>query len=274
MTAIALSVAGSDPSGGAGIQADLKAFSANGVYGAAVLTALTAQNTRGVSGVLGVPPEFVRQQLDSVLDDLDVDVVKTGMLGSAEIVAVVADAVRDHRVRTLVVDPVLVATSGDSLAAEGTVDAVRDILLPLATVVTPNFPEAAQLLHIDRVDETDAEEAARAIVGLGAKAALVKGGHGTGEQSVDVLVDGRDVMHFATDRVPTTNTHGTGCTLASAIAAHLARGRQLRDAVVEAKWYLTDSLRHADELTVGSGHGPVHHFSTWWDAPTGARTPR
>jgi len=274
VTPIALTIAGSDPSGGAGIQADLKAFSANGAYGAAVLTALTVQNTCGVSGIFGVPAEFVRQQIDSVLEDLDVDVVKTGMLGSPEVVAAVAAAVRDHNVRMLVVDPVMVATSGDALAAAGTVEAVRELLLPLATLVTPNLPEAAQLLGCASLQEAEVEAAASALRGLGAQAALVKGGHGTGPTSTDVLADDRGVERWAAERVPTQNTHGTGCTLASAIAAHLARRMDLRAAVGEAKEYLTDSLRHADELDVGHGHGPVHHFSAYWDARTGARTPR
>ena len=264
--AVVLSVAGSDPSGGAGIQADLKTFSALGTYGGAVITALTAQNTRGVSGILPVSAEFVTQQLDSVLEDLDVRVVKTGMLGSPEVVEAVASAVERHRVRGLVVDPVMVATSGDRLVSVETVDAIRTRLLPLATLLTPNLPEAATLLGWEAVGEAQMMDAARGLRELGCAAALVKGGHLDGVMSTDVLADDEGIQVFGAPRVRTSNTHGTGCTLASAVAAHLALGLPLREAVMRSKAYLTRALKGADELAVGSGHGPVHHFADWWDA--------
>jgi hydroxymethylpyrimidine/phosphomethylpyrimidine kinase len=263
LTPTVITVAGSDPSGGAGIQADLKTFSALGAYGGAVLTALTAQNTRGVTGVLPIPAAFVAEQLDALFADLDVRAVKTGMLGSPDVVEAVADAARRHGVRHLVVDPVMVATSGDRLVDDATVEAIRDRLLPLAAVVTPNLPETAALLGVASVS---AGEAAAAAVELHAKgpAALVKGGHAAGPDAVDVLADDDGVLELRVPRVPTANTHGTGCTLSSAIAVGLGHGRPLRDAVRDAKTYLTDALLAADQLHVGAGHGPVHHFHAWW----------
>ncbi|RKS71272.1 hydroxymethylpyrimidine/phosphomethylpyrimidine kinase [Motilibacter peucedani] len=267
---VVLTVAGSDPSGGAGIQADLKTFSALGTYGAAVLTALTAQNTRGVTGVHEVPADFVTAQLDAVLGDLDVRCVKTGMLGTPEVVEAVAAAVARHRVPQLVVDPVLVATSGDALGAAGTAEAVRERLLPLATLVTPNLPEAAALLGHPVPDRAAMAQAAQELRALGAGAALVKGGHLDGSTSDDVLADADGLLELSAPRVPTRNTHGTGCTLASAVAAHLARGLPLRESVRLGKDYLTRALLHADELEVGSGSGPVHHFADWWRPEQGA----
>ncbi len=266
MTPIALSVAGSDPSGGAGIQADLKTFSALGVYGGAVLTALTAQNTRGVRGVQGVPAGFVADQLEAVLDDLDVRAVKTGMLWSADVVAAVVDVLGRHQVPNLVVDPVMVATSGDRLVDEGTVEAIRDLLLPIATVVTPNLPEAAALAGgPPPTDEDSMAAAGAALRATGAQAVLVKGGHLDGPKSVDVLVDKDGVLRLPAPRIRTANTHGTGCTLSSAIAARLTLGDEVRPAVVAAKGYLTGALRAAGELEIGSGAGPVHHFHELWD---------
>jgi hydroxymethylpyrimidine/phosphomethylpyrimidine kinase len=263
-TPTALSVAGSDPSGGAGIQADLKTFSAIGAYGAAVLTALTAQNTLGVTGVHPVPADFVAAQLDAVLSDLDVRAVKTGMLWSADVVAVVVDAIRRYDVPAVVVDPVMVATSGDRLVDQGTVDAIRDALLPVATIVTPNLPEAAALIDGPVPnDEESMIEVGEAVRKLGAGAALVKGGHLGGDQATDILVDERGVLRLPSPRVPTNNTHGTGCTLSSAIAARLVLGDDLRSAVTEAKAYLAGAIAAADELEVGAGHGPVHHFFRW-----------
>jgi hydroxymethylpyrimidine/phosphomethylpyrimidine kinase len=263
-TPTALSVAGSDPSGGAGIQADLKTFSALGVYGAAALTALTAQNTLGVTGVHPVPADFVAAQLDAVLSDLDVRALKTGMLWSADVVGAVVAAVRRYAVPAVIVDPVMVATSGDRLVDQGTVDAIRDQLLPVATVVTPNLPEAAALVEgpVPK-DEASMVDAGVAIRELGAGAALVKGGHLGGGDATDVLVDAHGVLRLPSRRIPTENTHGTGCTLASAIAARIAQGDDLRSAVATAKSYLTGALQAADELEVGAGHGPVHHFYRW-----------
>ncbi|NHC44682.1 bifunctional hydroxymethylpyrimidine kinase/phosphomethylpyrimidine kinase [Motilibacter aurantiacus] len=264
--AIVLSVAGSDPSGGAGIQADLKAFSAMGAYGGAVLTALTAQSTRGVTGVLPVPAEFVTAQLDAVLDDLDVRAVKVGMLGGADVVAAVAEAFVRHEVPQVVVDPVMVATSGDRLVDEATVDAIRELLVPLATVLTPNLPEAATLLRRPSIEEDEMQDAGNALRQMGSSAVLVKGGHLAGPSSTDVLVDADGVLELTAARVDTRNTHGTGCTLSSAIAAGLALGMPMREAVQRSKDYLTDALRAADGLGVGSGSGPVHHFVGWWAA--------
>ncbi len=267
MTPTVLSVAGSDPSGGAGIQADLKTFSALGVYGAAVLTALTAQNTRGVTGVHGVPAAFVADQLDAVLDDLDVRAVKTGMLWSADVVTAVVDVLGRHQVPELVVDPVMVATSGDRLVDEGTVEAIRDLLVPMATVVTPNLPEAAALAGAPvPAGEEEMAAVGAALRGTGARAVLVKGGHLSGAEAVDVLVDKDGVLRLAAPRVRTNNTHGTGCTLSSAIAARLTLGDALRPAVTAAKDYLTGALRASTELQVGAGAGPVHHFYDLWPA--------
>ncbi|NEE00774.1 bifunctional hydroxymethylpyrimidine kinase/phosphomethylpyrimidine kinase [Phytoactinopolyspora halotolerans] len=259
-----LSVAGSDPSGGAGIQADLKTFSALGAYGAAALTALTAQNTRGVTGVMPVSGEFVAQQLSALFEDLDVRAVKTGMLGDPDVVDAVAAAVRKYSVRNLVVDPVMVATSGDRLVSDETVVAIRDRLLPLATVLTPNLPETATLLGWPEVGADRMAEAGAELRDRGASAVVVKGGHGGGAEAIDVLVDADGVHELRAPRVATKNTHGTGCTFSSAIAVGLAHGKPLRDAVEEAKRYLTDALRAADTLSVGGGYGPVHHFHAMW----------
>lgn len=252
-----LAIAGSDPSGGAGVQADLKTYAALGVYGMAAITALTAQNTVGVAGVHAVPPEFIALQIDAVVSDIPPDAVKTGMLASADIVRVVADKAREHNFRNLVVDPVMVAKSGDSLLAEDAVRAVRDELLPLATVVTPNLPEAAALLGRP-VDSLEAmREAARAIHSLGAANVVVKGGHLEGETLIDILFDGERLHEFSGPQVQTRNTHGTGCTFSSAIAAYLALGETVPEAVRKAKDYLTGALQHAYDT--GKGHGSVNH---------------
>lgn len=258
---VMLTIAGSDPSGGAGIQADLKTATALGVYGASVLTALTAQNTTGVSGIHAVPADFVTAQLDAVMSDLDVRAVKIGMLGTPEIVRAVAAGLRRYEVEHVVLDPVMVATSGDRLVSDATVAAIRDELLALSTVVTPNLPEAGALLDLQAPDnvETMATYAER-LRGLGALAALVKGGHLTDVQSIDVLVDADGPTEFASARIATTNTHGTGCTLSSAIASLLLRPMPLRDAVREAKAYLTGALVSGAEMRFGAGNGPVDHL--------------
>lgn len=264
-----LSIAGSDPSGGAGIQADLKTFGALGCYGMAVLTALTAQNTRGVTGVHIPPAEFVGQQIEAVFADVQVHAVKIGMLASPDIIAVVADRLAHHRAPNIVLDPVLVATSGDSLGGPGVVEAMVRHLFPLATIITPNGPEAAAFLHgAEPRSVGDLEKAARDLQSFGARSVLVKGGHVQGTDAVDALYDGRDLRLFTAPRIKTQNTHGTGCTLSSAIAAYLSKGLPVGEAVATAKTYLTQSLHHADELRVGSGHGPVNHF---WNQPDGAR---
>ena len=259
-----LSIAGSDPSGGAGIQADLKTFAALGGYGMAVLTALTAQNTRGVTGVHVPPVEFLAAQIDAIYADVRVDAVKIGMLATGAIVKAVAERLGAQQQARMVVDPVLVATSGDSLGSPDVVDAMREHLLPHATLVTPNLPEAARLA--DRPlpeDESGMRDLAERIHRLGAAAVLVKGGHLGGQASVDILFDGEEHRVFTAERVQTRNTHGTGCTLSSAIAAGLGRGAALADAVASAKAYLTEALRQSGHLQVGSGHGPVHHMHGW-----------
>jgi hydroxymethylpyrimidine/phosphomethylpyrimidine kinase len=212
MTAIAVTIAGSDSSGGAGLQADLKTFSARGVYGATVITALTAQNTRGVQGIHTVPADFVSAQIDSVFDDLSVDAVKIGMLSEAPVIAAVAEGLKRHRARNIVLDPVMVATSGDVLLNPSAIDALRRLLLPLADIITPNMPEAAQILGASMADDEMTMIAqAHRILALGPKAVLVKGGHGAGEDSVDILVTQHGTARFAAPRIATRNTHGTGC---------------------------------------------------------------
>ena len=260
-TRIALTIAGSDSSGGAGIQADLKTFSAFGVYGASVITALTAQNTRGVQGVEVVSPSFVEAQLHSVLSDLEVDAIKTGMLATADVVTTVARVLRATGPRPLVVDPVMVATSGDVLLAQDAVDAVRTSLLPLATLATPNIPEAAVLLGTDQArTEDEMVSQAKALQAAGCPAVLIKGGHGTSDGAVDVLVSDSGVDRFVRPRVPTKHSHGTGCTLSAAIAALLAQGAPLKEAVDRAKAFVWEGLRHGRTLGVGHGAGPVDHL--------------
>ncbi len=266
MTPTVLSVAGSDPSGGAGIQADLKTFSALGAYGAAAITALTAQNTRGVTGVFPVPGDFVTDQLEALFTDLDVRAMKTGMLGGPDVVEAVAASVAKHGITNLVVDPVMVAASGDRLVSDDTVAAIRDRLLPAATLVTPNLPEAATLLGWDAVTPETMAKAADGIRALGADAVLVKAGHADGPEAVDVLVDADGTRDYRAPRVDTRNTHGTGCTLSAAIAARLAQGAPLREAVDVGKRYVTVALQTADTLRIGHGAGPVHHFHSWWEA--------
>jgi hydroxymethylpyrimidine/phosphomethylpyrimidine kinase len=265
VTAIALTVAGSDSGGGAGIQADLKTFSALGVYGASVLAALTAQNTRGVQAIHAVPADFVAAQLASVFADLAVGAVKIGMLAEPAVIAAVADAL-DGRGLPVVLDPVMIATSGDRLLRPDAVASLRERLLPLALVVTPNLPEAAALLD-EAVAQDEAAMLAQGerLLALGPRSVLMKGGHGAGPESVDLLVEaGGRVTRLAAARIETPNTHGTGCTLSAAIAAGLARGMPLGAAARAAKDYLTAAIAAGRDLGVGSGHGPVHHFHAWW----------
>lgn len=261
-----LSIAGSDPSGGAGVQADLKTFSALGAYGMCAITALTAQNTTGVRGVSGVDPAFLGDQLEAVFDDVRVDAVKVGMVGGAASVAVVADCIARHRPPVVVVDPVMVAKSGDRLVGDEAVAMLRERLLPLASLITPNLPEAAVLLEAAREpgDRGSMEAAGRRLLELGVPAALVKGGHLAGEDVSDVLCEASGVTRFEARRVATANTHGTGCTLSSAIAALVPRADSLAAAVGGARWYLSRALEAADELAIGAGHGPVHHFADAW----------
>jgi hydroxymethylpyrimidine/phosphomethylpyrimidine kinase len=265
MTAIAITIAGSDSGGGAGIQADLKTFSALGVYGASVITALTAQNTRGVTGIHDVPPAFIAAQIDAVFSDLAVDAVKIGMLSQVSTIEAVAAGLDRHRAPNVVLDPVMVATSGDRLLNPAAVDALRMLLIPRAAVITPNLPEAAALLDTGiAADEAAMRAQAERLLALGARSVLIKGGHGGGAESVDLLIDARSVMRLAAPRIETQNTHGTGCTLSSAIAAGLAKGLPLIEAAREAKDYVTGAIAASGRLKIGSGHGPVHHFHRWW----------
>jgi hydroxymethylpyrimidine/phosphomethylpyrimidine kinase len=259
---VALTIAGSDSSGGAGIQADLKTFTALGVYGASVLTALTAQNTQGVFAVLPVPGDFIDKQIDAVAADLRIGAVKTGMLGDRETVETVAAAIRRHALAPLVVDPVMVATSGAVLLAPDAVDAVRRELIPLATLITPNLPEAARLLDTSIADsEDDMIVQARALRELGCQAVLLKGGHAAGAKTAtDILFDGAEVIRLSKPRIVTENTHGTGCTLSAAIAAFLVGGRSLEESVRRAKEFVWSALRAASEASIGHGSGPVDHL--------------
>lgn len=267
MTPIAVTIAGSDSSGGAGIQADLKTFAALKVYGASVITALTAQNTLGVQAIHDVPADFVTAQIDSIFSDLKVSAVKIGMLSQVATIAAVAAGLCRHAAGIpVVLDPVMVATSGDRLISDAAVEALRTHLLPLADLVTPNLPEAATLIGAaDAVSENEAVAQGRALVALGARAVLIKGGHAAGDESVDHLIcaDGT-LRRFAARRVATRNSHGTGCTLSSAVAAGLAHGLPLVEAVAQAKRYVTDAIAAADTVPIGSGHGPVHHFHALW----------
>ncbi|HJX67812.1 MAG TPA: bifunctional hydroxymethylpyrimidine kinase/phosphomethylpyrimidine kinase [Candidatus Limnocylindrales bacterium] len=254
----ALTIAGSDSGGGAGIQADLKTFAAFGVYGASAITAITAQNTIGVRAIHDVPASVVAAQIDAVLDDIGADAAKTGMLSSPEIIEAVADRLRAHAVAALVVDPVMVAKSGDRLLREDAVVALRDLLLPLAAVVTPNAPEATVLSGIDVVDATSARDAARRIHDLGPAMVVVKGGHLGGDTSDDLVFDGRTFEVLSGRRIATRHTHGTGCTFSAAICACLARGLAPLEAVREARTYVQGAIEHAEPL--GGGHGPVNHL--------------
>src|SRR5690606_30944177 len=266
MNAIALTIAGSDSGGGAGIQADLKTFSALGVFGTSVITAITAQNTLGVRAVEDISPEMVGHQIDAIFDDIAVGATKIGMVSRVPTIEVIAQRLNLRGVRP-VLDPVMVATSGDRLLAADAVGALRDQLLPLAALVTPNLPEAALLADTGVAEsEQDMIAQAETILKSGAGAVLVKGGHGNGAQSVDILVTARGTPRYAAPRVKTRNTHGTGCTLSAAIAAGLASDLKLEDAVEQAKAYLQKALQESDRLRVGRGHGPVHHFHHWWEA--------
>ena len=265
MTPIAVTIAGSDSGGGAGIQADLKTFSALGVYGASVVVALTAQNTVGVQGIHDVPPDFVARQIDSVFSDLAVTAVKIGMVSNAASIAAIADGLEKFNQNAIVLDPVMIATSGDRLLAPAAMDALRSKLIPGALVITPNLHEAAALLDQPMAHSVDAMiQQGRALLALGAPYVLVKGGHGESADSVDVLVSAHEVQHFAAPRIRTRNTHGTGCTLSSAIAAGLAKGLALDEAVRAAKAFVSEAIGASERLHIGRGHGPVHHFHRWW----------
>ena len=266
MTPIALTIAGSDSSGGAGIQADLKTFSALQVYGASAITALTAQNTQGVADVLVVPPDFVLAQMRAIAEDLKLGAIKIGMLGEAPVIEAVVEGLRLFPGVPVVLDPVMVAASGDQLLDPDAVETLRSRLMPLATLTTPNLAEAAVLLDGQQA-RSEYEMAAQALKlrEAGAQAVLIKGGHGEGEFAVDLLFDGEEPVSFEAPRAKTQNTHGTGCTLSAAIAAELAKGAALAEAVEAAKEYVTAAIFAADRLQIGAGRGPVHHFHDWWD---------
>lgn len=266
MTAIALTIAGSDSGGGAGIQADLKTFSALGVYGASVITAITAQNTKGVTAVEDVSAGVIAAQMDAVFSDLDIKAIKIGMVSRIDTIGTIAERLRQQSL-PVVLDPVMVATSGDRLLREEAIETLRADLLPLATLATPNLPEAALLSgSAIATDRAAVVGQAERILSLGVRAVLIKGGHGSGPDSVDLLLDGESMQEFSMPRIETKNTHGTGCTLAAAITAHLALGLPLEDAIGLAKEYLQGALVAGRELHVGQGHGPVHHFYRWWNA--------
>jgi hydroxymethylpyrimidine/phosphomethylpyrimidine kinase len=258
-----MTIAGSDSSGGAGIQADLKTFAALGVHGTCAITAVTAQNSTGVQAIHEVPPELVAAQIDAVVGDVGVDAVKTGMLASAGIVRVVAERVRQHGLPNLVVDPVLAAKSGDRLLREDALSVLRTELLPLCSVVTPNIPEAEALVGRRLETDEDLQRAAQEIGALGARNVVITGGHASGPEAVDVLYDGRGFWHFSEPRLATRHGRGVGCTFASAIAAWLALGADVEEAVGQAKEYVTAALEHA--FALGKGPGPVHHFYHWWE---------
>ena len=258
-----LSIAGSDPSGGAGIQADIKSISANGGYAMAAITALTAQNTRGVQAAQLMDTDIITDQIAAIREDIRIDAVKIGMLGNAAIIGAVADALAGLDA-PIVLDPVMVAKGGDRLLASDAVDALHRLLLPVATLITPNLPEAADLLGCAEARDVDEMiEQADLLLGLGAQAVLLKGGHLGGDASPDLLIwqDGREWLHGA--RIDTLRTHGTGCTLSSAIAVHLGAGLPLLNAVQRGKEYITGAIAAAHLLDVGRGHGPTHHFYRW-----------
>jgi hydroxymethylpyrimidine/phosphomethylpyrimidine kinase len=253
-----LTIAGSDSGGGAGIQADIKAMSANGVFAMSVITAVTAQNTEEVTDVFELPTSIIAAQIDAVFDDFDVAAVKTGMLSSAAIVEVVAKLLKPQKVTNLVVDPVMISKTGHALLKPEAIDAIKTQLFPLALLVTPNIHEAQQLSGIEIKTLADARRAAKVIHRFGCKHVLIKGGHFPAERATDLLYDGNFFNVFKGEFIETPHTHGTGCTFASAIAAHLARGKSVNDAIQTAKTYLTEALRHS--LAIGHGTGPTNHF--------------
>jgi hydroxymethylpyrimidine/phosphomethylpyrimidine kinase len=265
----ALSIAGSDSGGGAGIQADLKTFSALGCYGMTVITALTAQNTVGVTGIQPVPPEFIVLQMDAVMTDIGADAVKVGMLHSPEVIMAVARCLQQYDGPAIVLDPVMVTRNGDKLLQDDAVQALKDYLFPLAAVITPNLAEASLLLGREVTERSQMADACRSLADLGCNRVFLKGGALTaGPTSVDLLYDrvNGELLKFESPRVDTLNSHGTGCTISSAIAACLAKGMKLPAAVREAKAYIDGALQGGAEVKIGAGHGPVHHFYNWWNA--------
>ncbi len=265
ITPIALTIAGSDSGGGAGIQADLKTFAALGVYGCSAIASLTAQNTLGVQGVLPIPSEFVRAQIQSVLSDIHVGAIKTGMLATADIIDAVANLLNDYPEIPLVLDPVMVATSGDRLLAQDAIAVMIKNLMPRAIIITPNLLEAAALLNVPVAQtQMEIQRQAEQLLALGAQAVLMKGGHALGAEANDFLLTHNEHFIFSAPRIATKNTHGTGCTLAAAIAAGLAKKLSLHDAIAHAKNYLHHALLASQQLHIGRGSGPVHHFHQFY----------
>jgi hydroxymethylpyrimidine/phosphomethylpyrimidine kinase len=261
-----LTIAGSDSGGGAGIQADLKTFSAIGCYGMSVITALTAQNTQGVKAIHAVPPAFAVEQIDAVLSDIGADAIKIGMLYSPELIEAVAQELKKYGARKIVLDPVMVAQSGDKLLQDDAIEAIKTHLMPLADVVTPNIPEASVLCGMQLTQWGDIESAAETLAKYGSRSILIKGGHGDERKSNDLLFlssEGRFVS-LAADRIKTNNNHGTGCTLSSAIASYMAKGKDIEEAVQEAKTFMNQAIAAGAHYKIGHGHGPVHHFFQWW----------
>ncbi|MCP4623407.1 MAG: bifunctional hydroxymethylpyrimidine kinase/phosphomethylpyrimidine kinase [bacterium] len=261
-----LTIAGSDSGGGAGIQADLKTLSAIGCYGMSAITALTAQNTRGVTGIHPVPPSFAADQIDAVFSDIGADAVKIGMLYSAELIEVIAEQLKKHSAEKIILDPVMVAQSGDKLLQDDAIQAIKDYLMPLADVVTPNIPEAEVLIDRRILGIDDMRTAARTLADYGSRGILIKGGHLADNDSTDLLYLRQDerVVRLDARRISSRNNHGTGCTLSSAIAGYMARGNDIEGAVRQAKTYIQNAIRAGAEYTIGHGHGPVHHFFDFW----------
>jgi len=262
-----LTVAGSDSGGGAGIQADLKTFSAIGCYGMSVITALTAQNTRGVTGIHAVPPAFAVEQINAVLSDIGADAVKIGMLYSAALIEAVAAALKKHGASKIVLDPVMVAQSGDKLLQDDAIEAIKTYLMPLADVVTPNLPEASVLCGSRLKQRSEIEKAAKTLSRYGSRSILIKGGHGDESKSIDLLFLAREGRYVSlkADRIITKNNHGTGCTLSSAIAAYMAKGSEIEESVHKAKAFMNGAIAAGARYQIGHGHGPVHHFFQWWE---------
>jgi hydroxymethylpyrimidine/phosphomethylpyrimidine kinase len=262
-----LTIAGSDSGGGAGIQADLKTSSAIGCYGMSVITALTAQNTKGVHGIHAIPPAFAVLQIEAVLTDIGADAIKIGMLYSAELIAAVAEALQKHGARKIVLDPVMVAQSGDKLLQDDAIEAIKSHLMPLADVVTPNIPEASVLCGRQLERWKDIENAAETLAQHGSQSILIKGGHGDEDKSTDLLfLAGENrFISFAAERITTNNNHGTGCTLSSAIASYMAQGEDIESAVQKAKTFMNRAIAAGADYKIGHGHGPVHHFFQWWE---------
>lgn len=262
---IALTIAGSDSSGGAGIQADIKTFSALGVYSASVITNITAQNTCGVRSVHALPIDVIEAQLRAVFDDLNISCVKIGMLNTISTIHLVSTILKEYRPKYIVLDPVMISSSGKPLIETTAIEALKTTLFPISTLITPNIPEAAALLNSPQAENKFAmHQTIKALTTFGAQSILLKGGHLIGDQCTDLLLDNGNIHEFSQTKIPTNNTHGTGCTLSSAISAYLALGYSMLDAVSKANIYLNNTIQHADNLKVGKGSGPVHHFYNRW----------